>query len=85
MPVCAECHQPTQQAVLLKASTWYYIFDHDSSEWKMQEGWGYPRLHTRELWELIRAKRDVYSPVYGKIFNCFIPYCRTCLPGNPKR
>lgn len=83
---CSECKNTTLEPVFLPGSTWYFIFDHDSSQIKMQEGWGWPiKWTTREVWELSRAKRDKYSPVYGKIFKCNFVYCKVCVPGNPKR
>jgi len=81
---CSECKTQTYDCVLLPASTWYFIFDHDSSKENMLPGWGWPiQKVTREVWEMARAKRDTYSPVYGKIFKCWIPYCKDCM--MPKR
>lgn len=81
--VCCECGRQALPPRLVPASTWYYIFDHDSSKEEMREGWGWPiRVTTRAVWEMARAKRDIYSPVYGKIFNCWVAYCGVCLPGK---
>lgn len=74
---CVQCGEKTENPVLLKGSTWYFIFDQDSSQFQHNPGEA-PYKVTMEQWQAFREKRDVYSPVYGKIFPCFFTYCSTC-------
>lgn len=72
--ICTQCNQSFSHVpILLKGSSWYYVFDQDTSKEKHNPG---PNNECpRALWELARKRRDKYSAVYGKIFTVFFPYC----------